>query len=178
MTRARGPISNENTRPVKCYKSRNETWMALPEIYRTLPVIRRQQRASAYMPGGPSGFLLSVTCKGNESPIFHETSGTGFARSPTEAAQCGSLTRLLITIVSRTMSSIDRKSGRSYGGKYKSPMSETMRCDIRDCETERTTARIHFAHATHTDAHSNYHPPLTVSSSRFFIFSLLRSPAG
>ena len=146
----------------------------MPEIYRTLPVIRRQQRASAYMPGGPSGFLRSVTCKGNESPIFRETSGTGFARSPTEAAQCGSLTRLLITIVSRTMSSIDRKSGRPCGGKYKSPMSETMRCDIRDCETERTDSlRIHFAHATHTiDAHSDHHPPLTVSSSRsrFFIF--------
>jgi len=84
---------------------------------------------------GPSGFSRSVTRKRNESPIFRKTNAQG-SRSSTEV-QCGSLTRLLITI-SRTMSSIDRKSGRPCGGKYKSPMSETMRCDIRDCETKRT----------------------------------------
>lgn len=98
-----------------------------------------QTAASAHvLPGTrPSGFSRSVTRERNESSIFRETSTRNFARSPTEAVQCGSLTRLLITIVSRTMSSIDRKSGRPCGGKYKSPVSETMRCDIRDCETAR-----------------------------------------
>lgn len=101
--------------------------MASPEIYRTRwPVTRRRQRLRTCR--APSGFSRSVTRKRNESSIFRETSRAGFARSPTEAVQCGSLTRLLITIVSRTMSSIDRKSGRPCGGKYKSPMSETMRC--------------------------------------------------
>lgn len=125
--------------------------------------------ASAYV-RGPSGFSRSVTHKRNESPIFRETS----ALSPTEAAQCSSLTRLLITIVSRTMSSIDRKSGRPCGGKYKSPMSETMRCDIRDCETERTAGsptRLAPSILIRIIIPRPPHP-------RFFIFSLLPSPVG
>lgn len=167
--RARGPISNENTRPVKCYKSRNETWMArnLSNVCRSLA--DWLWAASAYV-RGPSGFSRSVTRKRNESPIFRETS----ALSPTEAAQCSSLTRLLITIVSRTMSSIDRKSGRPCGGKYKSPMSETMRSDIRDCETERTADSPTRLTPSILIRIIIPRPPLI----RFFIFSLLRSPVG
>jgi len=78
--------------------------VASPEIYRTLPVIERTGRSS-----GPPDRSRSVTRGRNESPIFRETEEGGERGRERCRAQCGSLTRLLITIVPRTDNELNRQ---------------------------------------------------------------------
>jgi len=112
--------------------------VAPPEIYRTLPVIERTGRSS-----GPPDRSRSVTRGRNESPIFRETKeGRGGRGCERRRAQCGSLTRLLITIVPRADNELNRqKKWPVRDGGYKSPVSETMQRDMRDGKGEEDERR-------------------------------------